>query len=475
MSGLTLEKIEAIAPDQASLTAARKLVKPAVWSGLSSTATGLAWGECQGSGASPYRVVISETDAGYKCTCPSRKFPCKHSLALMWVRAEGKIPFEAAEPPEWVQDWLRRRRSGAAASELQEEESTGARAPKSIAHAKHEAANEVDLRDEARAAAARERNRKEREEAILAGLDDLDQWLLDQIDSGLAGFAANAGKSCRVIAQRLVDAKAGGLAGRLESLSARLYGLPEAMRPIAAIEELGQVHLLSEAYRRQDLLSPELRADVRREIGWTQARESLLEDEAALRLAGTWRVVGILSEVQPDRLRRLETWLWREDAAEGPRAALLLDFVPLGAALARSPYLLGERLEATMVFYPSPVPLRALVAVMIAAPQACESDLALPDRGLPAALADYERALCAKPWLGAWLMSYRNARLRRSGEQIFLCAGEDDGVGLPLMLAQATLALPLLAMERIDGIGLWDGSSFRLCMAQTELGRWGAA
>ncbi|MGB6721585.1 MAG: SWIM zinc finger family protein, partial [Terracidiphilus sp.] len=90
MAALSLEKIEAIAPDQASLSAARKLLKPGVWSGLQSDGAELAWGECQGSGATPYRVAISETDAGYKCTCPSRKFPCKHCLALMWMRAEGK-------------------------------------------------------------------------------------------------------------------------------------------------------------------------------------------------------------------------------------------------------------------------------------------------------------------------------------------------------------------------------------------------
>src|SRR5215469_9145826 len=122
MAGVSLEKIEAIAPDQASLVAARKLVKPGGWSGLSADNSGLIWGECQGSGASPYRVVASEIDAGYKCTCPSRKFPCKHSLALMWMRAEGKISFESAPVPEWVKDWLSRRRGSSSAPAKDEDE-----------------------------------------------------------------------------------------------------------------------------------------------------------------------------------------------------------------------------------------------------------------------------------------------------------------------------------------------------------------
>jgi hypothetical protein len=69
---LSLAKIEALAPDQAALDAARKLLKPATWPTLACDETGLVWGEAQGSGATPYRVVISEADAGYKCTCPSR-------------------------------------------------------------------------------------------------------------------------------------------------------------------------------------------------------------------------------------------------------------------------------------------------------------------------------------------------------------------------------------------------------------------
>jgi len=106
---LTFERIEAFAPDQASLAAARKLLKSSYWSTLAE-GEGLAWGECQGSGATPYRVVISEADAGYKCTCPSRKFPCKHALALMWMRANTSAAFAAATVPHWVKDWLSRRR-----------------------------------------------------------------------------------------------------------------------------------------------------------------------------------------------------------------------------------------------------------------------------------------------------------------------------------------------------------------------------
>ena len=53
--------------------------------------------------ATPYRVVLNVADAGYKCTCPSRKFPCKHALALMWMRADRSAAFAAATAPDWVE------------------------------------------------------------------------------------------------------------------------------------------------------------------------------------------------------------------------------------------------------------------------------------------------------------------------------------------------------------------------------------
>lgn len=469
MAGISLEKIEAIAPDQASLVAARKLVKPGVWSGLSSDGEGLVWGECQGSGSSPYRVVISEADMGYKCTCPSRKFPCKHNLALMWMRAEGKIAFGTAQSPEWVQDWMRRRRPSGARSAGEENE---APKPKNLTDATAQSVEEVDPKAEARAAAAKERNRREREDAILAGLDELDRWLVDQADAGLTGFAQNAGKACRSIAKRLVDAKAPGLASRVDNLPNKIYSLPEHLRAEAAVEQFGQLHLLAAAYRRQEALDAGLRADIRREIGWSQSRESLLSEEGALCVSGMWRVVGAISEVQPDRLRRLETWLWREDATEGPRVASLVDFVPVASGQTRGAYRAGERLGATIVYYGSACPLRALIREVTSPVQESAGSLELPVTNLEESLKSYEDALCKLPWVGAWPMRFRDVRVRRSGERLFLCGNNDGTSALPLMTHQVNAAAPLLAIENFDGFGLWDGYWFRLCFAQTQLGPW---
>jgi len=469
----TLERIEALAPDQSSLAAARKLLKPSSWPTLAE-GEGLLWGECQGSGATPYRVAVNEADAGYKCTCPSRKFPCKHALALMWMRADKSALFAPAPVPEWVKDWLSRRRGpSAAARKPTHEEGAKPKARPSIrATDVSEAEPEADTKAEQRAAAARERSRLEREAAVLAGLEDLDTWLSDQVQHGIANFVAQAGQSCRTISQRLVDAKAPGLAGRLDALPTRLFTLSDPARPSAAIRELGQVHLIGQAYRRASQLPELLAADARQAVGWSVTREDLLSDPAAVRVVAKWRVFAVISEAQPDRLRRVETWLCRQGGSDGNSSyAVLIDFVPVSSGATTGGYLVGDEFEAELCFYRSTIPLRAQIATLRKGAEQSKEPVTLANDTLSVSYTHYERALAQLPWLWTLPLTFRSATLRRNGARLYL-HDEESGSSLPLPSTQSTEALPLASVGRIDGIGLWNGYHFTLAWAETSLGRW---
>jgi len=181
-------------------------------------------------------------------------------------------------------------------------------------------------------------------------------------------------------------------------------------------------------------------------------------------------VIAALSEVQPDKLRRVETWLWCEDGT-APRFAVLIDFVPVATGPASSGYAVGDRLEAELVFYPSAVPLRAQIVSVKQGAQASSDDLQLPSAGLTSAMAEYERALGTLPWLGTLPLAFKQANIRAAGESLFLCDTEGS-LALPLHSAQAGLALPLASVGKLDGMALWNGYHLTLCWAQTELGRW---
>lgn len=451
---ITLDIVEALAPDQASLKAASKQMSPKKWPLLArDEAGGLVWGECQGSGANPYRVIVDTDDHGYKCTCPSRKFPCKHALALMWMAAENAAAFAPAETPDWVRDWLGRRRktSGPAAPESKSPAKSLA-----AATAEAEAPAPVDPKQEARRAAAAERRAEETERAIAAGLDELDQWIADQLRLGLAGFLGEIAERCRRIAARLVDAKASALAGRLDETPARILALPAEERPDAAIRELGKLALLTRAWRAAPR-DPELR----RAVGATETRDDLLADTTAPRVDGLWEVLAERVSTRRDGLIAQSTWLMSLTETEHP-FALLLDFFPAATGRRGGAFSAGERFLAELVFYPAKRPLRAVIAKREPSP---ESDA--PNWSALAAtdpLATYLERQDAAPWSGAAPLLLPPGRLASAGARIWWRAASGSAA-LPVSGGAPDYALGL---ELEATAALWDGARCQLLAAQSR-------
>src|SRR5262245_33816891 len=120
----TVEQIIALAPDAASAKAGQGLAAARKWS-LLGQAQHVVWGHCQGSGKDSYRAQIDLKEPAFRCTCPSRKFPCKHGLGLLLLFATQSQLFTAGSPPPEVSEWIesraqrteRRARKQAAANE----------------------------------------------------------------------------------------------------------------------------------------------------------------------------------------------------------------------------------------------------------------------------------------------------------------------------------------------------------------------
>lgn len=106
MIALTETQIDGMAPNAEAGKNGRGLVLKNKFTKLHSTEDGtLLFGECQGSGKEPYRCSsdFARADAPtHRCSCPSRQFPCKHCLGLMYAFAMKK-PFAVAAVPEDLQ------------------------------------------------------------------------------------------------------------------------------------------------------------------------------------------------------------------------------------------------------------------------------------------------------------------------------------------------------------------------------------
>ena len=105
---ITEQYILLLAPNAAAASNGRNLSRKGSYAnhGRNSDAT-VFWAECAGSGKNPYRTSIdfsiSENAPTCRCSCPSRQFPCKHALGLMFeIMADkaftvGELPADLAE------------------------------------------------------------------------------------------------------------------------------------------------------------------------------------------------------------------------------------------------------------------------------------------------------------------------------------------------------------------------------------------
>jgi hypothetical protein len=359
----TTEQVLALAPDAASAQAGQALATPRKWLKLGADAQA-AWGYCQGSGKVPYQTQIDMREPAFRCSCPSRKFPCKHGLGLLLLLATQPQAFKETSAPAWVSEWL------------------ATRAERAQKQADKQPAKPPDTQAQAKRAEAREKK-------VAAGLAELDLWLRDLMRSGLAAAQTQPGSFWERAAARMVDAQAPGVARLIRQLPGVIAS--GAHWQVRLLERLAKLYLLVESYQRLATLAPETQADIRALIGWTINQEELLQQDGVRDL---WLVAGQRVE-EEERLRVQRTWLLGQTCG---RAALHLQFAAPKQTFEQT-LAAGALLDAELVFYPGAYPLRVLL-------KGAHEAVTLPGGGFPlkadapaAARAAYAAALARNPWL----------------------------------------------------------------------------
>jgi hypothetical protein len=417
---LTHEQIRTLAPDASAARSGEALADRRRWdsAGRSDVA---AWGLCKGSGANPYQVAVDIAGPAYKCSCPSRKIPCKHALALLFLVADGGAP--TADPPDWAQSWL------------------DSRATRAAAATRAERTSEIDPEARAKRIATRERK-------VAAGIDELDRWLRDLMRRGLDSTRSEGYRFWDAMGARLVDAQAGGLGRSVRGLgSAANSG--DAW-PHLLLEGAGRLHLLSEAYRRADQLPDDLRADVRSLVGWNVKEDEL---DPANAVEDRWLVIGQRIDDRGD-IVTARTFVLGEMSG---RIALHLAF-GVGAAPPTLLAVPGQAFRGTMTFYPSSSPLRAAVRLPIDP----DGELSDVPGGVTLARVVEEHAarLARNPFAGAWPVVIGDVVPVLRGDQLLV--RDADGTALPLV--SSDVAPRLFAVSGGHPVTLvaeWDGNRLR--------------
>ncbi len=416
----TTDTIIALAPDASSASSGKGLANKSKWISVGKSGDTL-WGECQGSGKHPYQARLDMSEPAFKCSCPSRKFPCKHGLGLflLFAAKPGDVP--ESEPPIWVTEWLEGRQNRA---EKKAEKATEAasKAPDPTAQAKRQAA---------------------RDKKVRAGLEELNLWISDLIRTGIAGVQSKGYGHWENMAARLVDAQAPGLARVIREIPGVLTRDDWQARLLA---QLGAVHLAASAYGRIETLPEPVQADVRTVIGFPVATEDVLARDG---VRDTWQVIGQSVE-QEDRLRARRTWLRGVDSNHD---ALILDFgvpqAPLSLGLP-----VGSQLEAELCFYPTQYPQRALIKGETKPAMAMQR---LVGQDIQTLLGCYAQALAHNPWLDRIAFGLEDSTLLPDG-----LIRDSSGAALPID-SRFTLQWPWHAVtggHPATICGEWNGEAF---------------
>ncbi|MBG8556237.1 hypothetical protein [Hymenobacter guriensis] len=372
----TEEQARALITDSGTLKRGQELAAPAKWGNLGQTETA-AWGECKGSGSKPYQTGIDLTAPAFKCSCPSRVFPCKHGAGLLLLLARQPQLLSGSTPPVWLQEWLDKRQ--------QTQEKQVAKAEPAAAPATDSAAAEA-------AEAARQKREAQRQTRMQRGAQELETWLVDIMRAGLAATDQQPRTFWENQAARLVDNQLPGLATVVRELpTLRHQGADWPGRMLA---RLGELYLLVRTFLRLPELAEEARQEVLQQVGVNLKKEDVQATQPAV--ADEWRVLA-QTTTEEERLTVRRSWL----RGNTGRFALVVEFSFGGQPFA-TPLLPDGSYAGELTFYPGLLPLRTIPGQLTFL--GIQPGSPLPTGGIgPGQLLDeYADALSRLPWLREW-------------------------------------------------------------------------
>ncbi|BAY85856.1 SWIM-type zinc finger domain-containing protein [Calothrix parasitica NIES-267] len=423
----TQEQILALAPDASSAKNGIALAISRKWSSLGCNEKA-AWGDCQGSGKNPYKTQIDLTEPAFKCSCPSRKFPCKHGIGLFLLLVNEKQLFTQNSPPERVSDWLEARKERTVKKEekLKTEEKTK---------------KEVDPEAQAKRAA-------KRFEKVTGGMQDLEVWLRDLVSNGLAAAQEQPLSFWDDTAARLVDAQASGVARlvrEMGSISHSGTGWQERL-----LSQLGRVYLLIEAFKGLESLPVPIQADIRTQIGFSQNQQELLTQSG---VNDSWLILG-QSLAEEDRLKIQRNWLLGKQTQQ---KALIINFAhgsqPLDISLVP-----GSCINAELVFFESAYPLRAIVKTR-------EDELTQIDTmpgysNISNMIQEYSQALAKNPWIEKFPAPIRGIIPIKQDDNWFIRDEDKHLIPVKSKFKNSWQLLAISGGYPVNIFGEWDGEYF---------------
>lgn len=196
MQEIAEQQIIAMAPNQSAVANARKISQKGGFVRLQHSADDTFYmGECSGSGKSNYITSVDFIDSASpvcRCSCPSRQFPCKHGLALLF-EINAKKNFEVCEIPEDIQ------------KKREKKQARTGKAQSGASGANSEISEEEAEKKKAAAARSAKNARVKKIKKQMEGLALAEKLLTDLMKAGLGTMGGTALNTYEQLSKQLGD------------------------------------------------------------------------------------------------------------------------------------------------------------------------------------------------------------------------------------------------------------------------------
>jgi SWIM zinc finger len=313
------EQALAFAPDDAARKLSKGLGIPDKWKNLTTYNDRAAFGEMESYKAA---IDLLQSTPAFKCSCPSKKLPCKHAIGLLYLYASFKGAFEpSGAMPDWAGAWVEGRDKK---------------------HLKAQSTEDKPAEATPEQLAKREKARDERLDTMQNGLNELEQWLLDAIRQGMIALDAQPYAFWSDMAASMVNQKLSGVSTRIRQLATQNKGTDQ--RFDALMNGLSDLYLLVKAFKNIEKMPPALVEDMMTAAGWNKKKDEL---QALSTINDQWLVLGeVQGEEEGIKFRRM--WCY---GLYTQQIGLLLEFAfNSGFETAMQT---GKSYDATAIFYPS--------------------------------------------------------------------------------------------------------------------------
>ncbi len=366
--------------DDSTLERAAPLVNPAKWRILGFFEEQI-WGECQSSGAAPYRVSVAMQSFQNSCNCPSRLRPCKHCVALLLLFLANNALFETSEQPDWAAalflKWQTKETSKPAMEQL----------PVQSAETDWTKPSEKRLYN------------------IQDGFLRFNIWLEDNLSMGLAELLNKPISYWQEAARLLTDAQAGAVAEKVRITAKHLA----PNKPEKLLNSIGHLAFLADFWLSTSPTELETAYDLWAAIGISFKKEQVLEKNFC---TDNWLFCGYVLDDAPETMQLKRSWFY---GAKTQKYACFLDFKHNSESFELEPTPIGTVMQANAHFYPSAYPLRALFSTITDTSKAYDLALWQGFLSFEELLGAFAKAFVLQPFLSCLPALMRNVCLLKNG------------------------------------------------------------